>query len=206
MRWRMLLLTLGLLVCAVASRGQAALLGDAAIPYSAERTVTVNGKSYTGMVFHSPGHDRHEQAIQGIPEVVILDAAAKQGFLVLPGLKSYVAFVFPKVMAALDDPSLRRAPVGEEMVGGVPTTKYRVDHTTSDGAHAQGFVWVSAQGVMMRLDGTVTRPGGSHPTAISMALARLAIGPQDPALFVVPPGLVKLPAAALEGLLGGKPG
>jgi len=139
--------------------------------------------------------------------VVILDAAAKQGFLVLPGLNSYVAFVFPKVMAALDDPSLRRAAVGQEMVGGVPTTKYRVDHTTADGSHAQGFVWVSAQGVMMRLDGTVSRPGGSHPTAISMVLARLAIGPQDPALFVLPPGLVKLPAAAaLEGLLGGKPG
>lgn len=197
------ILALALWVCAWA-QAQAAVLGDAAISYSAERTVTVNGKSYTGMVFHRPGHDRHEQAVQGVPEVVILDAAAKQGFLVVPGLKSYVAFAFPKILAELDDPG--GAPVGREVVDGVPTTKYRVDRTASDGAHAKGFVWISAQGVLMRLDGTVTRASGGRPTELSMTLAKLAIGPQDPALFEVPKGLVKLPAAALEGFLGGKPG
>jgi hypothetical protein len=206
MRCRMLLLALVVLAGGAAPAAQAALLGDAAIAYSAECTVTVEGKSYAGMVFHTPGHQRHEQAVQGIPEILLLDAAAKQGILIVPGLKSYIPFAFPKVMAELDDPSLRRTPVGQEVVGGVGTTKYRVDHTTADGARAQGFVWVSAEGVVMRLDGTVTRPGGSRPTAIVMALANLAVGPQDPKLFELPAGLVKLPAAALGGLLGGRSG
>jgi hypothetical protein len=205
MRRRILLLALALLAGA-APAARAALLGDAAVAYSAECTVTVDGKSYAGMVFHTPGHQRHEQAVQGIPEILLLDATAKQGVLILPGLKSYIAFAFPKVMAELDDPSLRRAPVGQEVVGGVSTTKYRVDHTTADGARAQGFVWVSGQGVLMRLDGTVTRPGGSRPTAILMTLANLAVGPQDPRLFELPQGFVKLPAAALGGLLGGRSG
>jgi len=189
------------LVVALPAVARAALLGDAGISYSAERTVTVNGSSYSGMVFHVPGHERHEQQIQGIAEVVILDAAAKRGVLIVPMLKSYVAFGFPKLMAELDDPSLRRSPVGRETIDGVRTTKYRVDHVSADGSRAQGFAWVSAQGVLMRIDGTVTR-GAGKPLAIRMELANLAVGPQDPALFQVPPGLVQLPTGALQGLLG----
>src|SRR5579871_1554351 len=138
---------------------RAALLGDASVPYSAERVVTVNGRAYSGRVFHTPGHQRHEQTIQGFAQVVLLDASAKRGWLVLPDLKTYVEFAFPKLMADLGDPALRREPVGRETVNGVPTTKYRIDHTAADGTHAEGFLWISAQGVMMRLDGTVARPG-----------------------------------------------
>jgi len=199
-------LLLLLLLALGAAPAMAALLGDASVPYSAERTVTVNGENYRGMVFHTPGHDRHEQKIGGIAEVIILDAAAKQGFLVLPELSSYVPFAFPKLMAALDDPALRRSPVGDEKVAGVETMKYLIDYTAADGSHAEGRVWVSAQGVLMRIDGTVSRKNSSRPLAIHMELAQLALGPQDPALFAVPPGLMRLPTQALEGLLGGKRG
>jgi hypothetical protein len=204
---RRLLLSLCLMLAATApGAARAALFGDASIAYSAERTVTVNGKSYSGMVFHIPGHERHEQTIQGVAEVVVLDAAAKQGFLIVPMLKTYVTFAFPKVMAELDDPALRRDPVGRETVNGLRTTKYRIDHLATDGSRAQGYAWLSAQGVLMRIDGTVTRGGSGRVTAIRMELSNLALGPQDPALFQVPPGLAQLPAAALEGLLGSNPG
>jgi hypothetical protein len=189
-----------------AAPARAALLGDASIAYSAERTVTVNGKSYTGMVFHTPGHDRHEQAIEGIDEVIILDADAKRGFLIVPGLGSYVAFGFPPLMAELDDASLRGTPVGRERVAGLDTTKYRIDHWAADGSHAEGHVWLSGKGVLVRIDGTVTRKNSSRPMALHMELANLAIGPQDRRLFTLPPGLLQLPARALEGLLGGKRG
>ncbi|HXZ02223.1 MAG TPA: hypothetical protein VEI03_19675 [Stellaceae bacterium] len=197
------MLLLGLaFVAAAPEAASAALLGDARVAYSAERTVTVNGKSYSGMVFHSPGHERHEQTIAGIAEVVILDVAMKRGFLVVPMLKSYVAFAFPPLMAKLDDPGLRSAPIGRETVNGVPTTKYRIDHLSADGSRAHGYVWLSVQGVLMRIDGTVTRDGAGKPLAIRMELANLVLGSQDPALFQVPPGLVELPAAAFEGLFG----
>ncbi len=205
MRRSMLLLSL-VLVFGAPVAARAALLGDASISYSAERTVTVNGRSYTGMVFHVPGHERHEQEIQGIPEIVILDAATKQAFLIVPMLKSYVAFGFPSVMAELDAPDLRRSPVGQETVNGVRTTKYRIDHVSADGSRTQGYAWLSAQGVLMRIDGTITRGNGGRPLAIRMQLANLAVGPQNPALFRVPPGLAKLPSQALEVLFGSKRG
>jgi hypothetical protein len=188
----------------VAAAAQAAMLGDATVPYSAERTVTVNGRSYTGKVFHVPGHERHEQEIQGIPEVVLLDVAAKRGTLVLPGLNASVAFAFPPVMAELDDPSLRRTPVAQEAVDGVRTTKYRIDHTTGDGGRAEGFAWISAEGVLMRMDGTFTRAGAASGTPIRMELAGLRPGPQDRGLFDVPPGLVQLPSSALQAFLTGR--
>ena len=195
-----------LLAAAPLGTAHAAMLGDASVPYSAQRTVTVNGRSFVGMVFHVPGRERHEQQIQGISEVIILDAGAKQGFLVLPELNSYVPFAFPRLMAELDDPGLRRTPVGEETINGIRTTKYRVSHSAADGSEAKGFVWLSGQGVLMRLDGTVVRRGAAHGTAIRLELAGVKLGPQDPGLFRLPPGFVKLPTAALGGLLGGEPG
>ena len=58
----------------------------------------------------------------------------------------------------------------------------------------------------MQIDGTVSRRSSSKPTAIHMELAQLALGPQDAALFAVPPGLTRLPTEALQALLGGKHG
>jgi len=202
--WRLALLLV--LLAAGAPPAGAALLGDASVPYSAERTVTVDGRSYTGMVFHIPGHDRHEQTIAGIAEVILLDAHAKQGFLILPVLNSYVAFGFPPLLAELDDPGLRRSPVGHERLAGREAIKYRIDHWAADGSHAEGYVWASGEGVLLRIDGSVTRKNGGHPVKIHMEIAHLAVGPQDPRLFALPAGLTPLPGRALEELLGARSG
>jgi len=138
--------------------------------------------------------------------VILLDATAKQGILLLPSLNSYLSFAFPRLMAELDDPTWRRVPKGEEVVNGVRTTKYRVDHTAEDGSRAQGWLWLSAQGVLMRLEGVVTRAGANAGTSIRMELAGLRLARQDPQLFQIPPGLIKLPSGALEGLLSGRSG
>ncbi|HEX6841639.1 MAG TPA: hypothetical protein VF113_08915 [Stellaceae bacterium] len=202
----MLLLLVLALAALPAGRARATLLGDAAVSYRANSTVTVNGRSYAGMVFHIPGRDRHEQQIQGIAEVVILDGVAMRGWLVLPRLSSYVEFKFPQLMAELNAQALLRSPVGRETVNGVHTTKYRIDHTAADGMHAKGFAWVSGDGVLMRLAGDVSRPGMSHPTAIELELDNLRLGKQDRALFDLPPGLTRLPGEALAPLLGGRAG
>jgi hypothetical protein len=204
---RRLIVWLGLaLAIAAPVRAQARLLGDALIPYSAERTVIVNGRRYTGMVFHIPGRDRDEQRMGGVDEILILDTAQKHGFLILPLLKTYVPFAFPELMAELGNPAFRRSPVGHDTVNGVRTTKYRIDYTAADRTRARGFIWLSGQGVLMRLDGWITRPGHGKPLKLRMELAKLAVGPQDPALFQLPAGLVKLPSGMLESLLGGGSG
>ena len=180
------------------------LLGDARVPFSADRTLTVDGRTFSGRVYHTPGRQRHEQMLEGIQQVVILRADRAQGWLVVPSLKSYVEFVFPRAVAELSDPALRGTPLGQETVNGVRTTKYRVEHTARDGTTADGYLWVSAEGIVMRLDGEVRGKGnGGKPTPFSLELSNVRVGAQDAGLFDLPPGYMRLPANALQPLLGG---
>lgn len=182
------------------------MLGDASVPFHAERTVTVDGRTYAGPLYEEPGHQRHEQDLLGMHEVFLLDTKAAQGYLVLPSVNTYVRFPFPALMAELDAPDLTGSPLGREEVAGLDATKYRIDHVARDGSRAQGYLWVSRTGILVKLDVSVTRAHGGKPIAITMELSHVERGAVDPALFTLPPGLVELPAAALGPLLGGKSG
>lgn len=189
------------LALALALPARAAALLDAPISFTATRTVVVDGRSYTGRMFHEPGRERDDQKIGAMDFDFILDGQSSQGFLVAPSIKTYVSFPFPPLLSALVDAQMEKDPVGEEAVDHVPTTKYRVDKTTPDGSHGEGFAWVSKRGVLMRLDGLVTSPGG-HKTKIAMRLANVKEGPQRPELFAPPTGMNELPFQALAPLLG----
>lgn len=195
-----------LLLASMLSAGsaEAAMVGDARVPFRALRTVVVNGHSYTGLLFHIPGHERHEQDLLGLHEIFLLDIGARQGDLVIPALRTYVDFPFPPLMADLAAPDLLRQPVGEETVAGLSATKYRVDHRARNGSRAVGYLWLSRNGVLVKFDIAVTRRGGGKPLRIAMTLSHVVLGPQDPRLFTLPAGLTRLPAAALAPLLGGE--
>lgn len=183
-----------------AREAAAAMLGDADVPFSAERTVTVNGHAFRGKLFHTPGRERHEQDLIG-REIFILDAQAERGWLVVPSLKTYVEFPFPPELAALASPDLTRSAVREETVSGVRTTKYRIDQRVGD-TLATGFLWVSPENMLMKFDVRLKRSGHSKPLAVAMELSHVKNGPQDPHLFELPHGLVQMPIAALGPLLG----
>ena len=95
MRQIMLAIAVAGLGLVAATRADAAMLGDAPVPFRATRTVTVDGRSYSGPVYHMPGHERHEQDLFGMHEVFLLDTKAAQGFLVLPAVHTYLEFPFP---------------------------------------------------------------------------------------------------------------
>ncbi|HUK58116.1 MAG TPA: hypothetical protein VLV50_02710 [Stellaceae bacterium] len=205
MSFRSAILALVLCLLGAAPQSHAALLGDAAVPYRAERTVTVDGRTYSGAVESTPGHQRHEQDLLGMHDVFLLDTAAAKGFLVLPSVKTYVEFPFPPLMAELDSEDLLSDPVGQEKVAGVSATKYRVDHRAADGSHAKGFLWLARGGILVRLQVMIMRAHDGRPMQIEMELSHLVTGPVDPALFILPQGFARLPAGALGPLLGGKP-
>ena len=179
---------------------RAAIVGDARVSYSATRSVTVDDKSYSGRTFHIPGHQRHDQAINGFEQEVILDLPSRHGWFILPKMTTYVDFPLPKILTELDEKHLAGKAVGEEAVRGVPTTKYHLTYTASDGVAGEGNLWRSRDNILMRIDANFTRPG-HRPTHIHEELSDLRLGPQDPKLFKLPPNMVKLPAEALEPLL-----
>lgn len=195
----MLLLALFGGVVAPVSAG-AAIVGDASVPYSATRIVTVDGKTYRGKVFHTPGKQRHDVDIDGIPFTFILDVADRSGAIVLPALKAYIDFPLPPLLRELDRRRLEGHAVGQERMDGLRATKYRVDYTASDGVKGKGFVWLSQENILLAIEGRIFRPR-HRPMTVSMHLADLHLGPQREALFEVPKGLKPVPYDALALLL-----
>lgn len=185
-----------------ADNATAATLADAKVGFSADRTLVVDGHTYAGKIWTMPGKERHEQAIQAMRPIFLLRAGSALAEVVLPRLKTIVQVAIPAELRLLGDPALRKHPVGHESVNGVATTKYAIDETVPEG-HATGALWLSSDGIPMRLDGSFARANGKAST-IRWELSHVKIGPQPAALFEEPPGFSKLPPEAVAPLLGMK--
>jgi hypothetical protein len=193
---RYILLSL-LLLPAVAP---AATLGEARIGFTADRVLVVDGHTYQGKIWTMPGKERHEQAIQAFHPVFLLRADNPIGEVVLPQLHTTVQFAIPPELRLLTSKQLTKNPAGQETVDGIVTTKYRIDATVTEG-HAEGMLWLSRDGIPMKLTGSFTAQNGKVST-IRWELSHVKIGPQPAALFEAPEGYSKLPPEAVAPLLG----
>ena len=179
----------------------AAALGDTRVPYSADRTVVTGGKSYVGRVYATPGKQRHEQNINGLPLVAILRADKKVAWLELAELHVFTDFPFPAAITDYADQKQLGAPVGTETVAGLPAQKYRVERQGTDGSQMFGYAWITEDGIVLKLDGTFVQTNGRE-TKASYELSNVQRGPQQPNLFDLPPKMTRLPPEALAPLMG----
>jgi hypothetical protein len=190
----------GLIGSLLAAAAPAATLSEAKTGFAADRVLVVNGKTYNGKMWNMPGRERHEQNLNGIPAAFVLRDDSPIADLVLPQLHTTVEFMLPPELRLFADPRLTRKPVGHESVNGVTTTKYDVDITVPEG-HGSGNLWLSADGIPMKLDGSFTRTSGKVATLL-WELTHVQLGPQPGSLFEAPPGFTKLPPEAVVPLLG----
>jgi hypothetical protein len=179
---------------------RAATIGEAQIGFSADRTLIVDGRSYQGKIWAMPGKERHEQAIQGFLPIFLLRSDSPLGEIVLPQLKTIAQFNLPPEWHILVTSELKKHPVGEETVNGIATTRYAIDESVPEG-HATGMLWLSHDGIPMRLEGSFTGQKGKVST-IRWELSHVKIGPQPAALFETPQGFSRLPPEAIAPLLG----
>lgn len=191
---------LALAALAAATPAGAGTLADSRVGFSADRTLVFDGQTYRGKIWTMPGRERHEQMIRGFQPVFILRGDSPFGEIVLANLHTTVEFVFPSEFRVLADPRLTRHPIGHETVNGIPTTEYAVNETVPQG-HAEGMLWLSRDGIPMRVTGAFTSPNG-HRRTVRWELSHVRIGPQPESLFETPPGYNRLPAEAVAPLLG----
>jgi hypothetical protein len=178
----------------------AATLGNARVGFTAERVLVLNGRSYIGRMWNMPGKQRFDQTINAFKPVFILRADRAAAEVLLPQLHTEVQFPFPPELAVLRSPHLLRRPEGRDIVNGIATTRYAIDESVPQG-HAVGTLWLSRDGIPMKLDGKFIANHGK-PATIHWELRHVRIGPQPAALFEVPPGYSKLPPEAVAPLLG----
>jgi hypothetical protein len=180
----------------------ARVLGDTGVPYSADRSLSINGQHFDGVVYATPGLQRHEQIMGGLPQVAIFNLSAGRGYYIVPSVRTYIDFPIDLAVQELGTADVLGSPVGTERQGGVTTTKYRVNHHAADGTRIEGSVWLTPSGIPMRGEGAVIEASGKR-TRVSWTLSNVHMAPQDPTLFQPPDGFYRLPAAALPGILGG---
>jgi len=180
----------------------AATLADAKVGFSADRTLVINGKTYQGRMLNMPGMERHEQNINGIPAIFVFRTDTPIGDVVLPQLHTVVQFVMPAELRVLADSRVTRHPVGHETINGIATTKYAVDESVPEG-HGVGAVWISADGIPMKLAGSFTKPN-EKVVNLRWELTHVKLGAQPGSLFQAPKEFSKLPAEAIAPLLGVK--
>jgi hypothetical protein len=82
--------------------------------------------------------------------------------------------------------SLDLQPVGHEKVNDVVTTKYRID------GKIKGFMWLDRKDIPVRIDGDMEVGKHDKPTPTHFEQSDIQVAPQDPALFEVPVGLVRI--------------
>jgi hypothetical protein len=188
----------------VARPGQAQqLLGDTQVPYSADRTVVTGGKSYVGRVYAAPGKQRHEQNVNGLPMVAILRADKKVAWLELPDLHVFTDFAFPAAITDYANQKQLGAALGTETVAGLPAKKYRVEREGADGSQLNGYVWITDDGIVLKLDGSYVGSNGRETKAL-YELSNVKREAPSAALFELPPGINHLPPEAVAPLMGVK--
>lgn len=177
------------------------LLGDTRVPYSADRTVVTGGKSYVGRVYATPGKQRHEQNVNGLPLVAILRADKRVAWLELAELHVFTDFAFPAAITDYASQDQLGAPIGTERVAGLEARKYRVERQGADGSQMYGYAWITEDGIVLKLDGSFITPNGKE-TRASYELSNVRRGPQPPELFELQRGMNRLPPEAVAPLMG----
>ena len=200
---RLILSCLVMLTVLMGARPAAAqqLLGDTQVPYSADRTVVTGGKTYVGRVYAMPGRQRHEQDLNGLPLVAILRADRKVAWLELAALHVFTDFPFPAAITDYAGQQQLGAPLGTETLAGETVRKYRIERQGTDGSQVYGYLWMTDDGIVVRLEGSFVETNGRE-TKASYELSHIQRAPQPAALFDLPAGMTRLPPEALAPLMG----
>lgn len=181
----------------VALFSMAATGADLPVPnaaYSADSVIRVGGVELDGRVYHDRGVERREITIQGMEQIVIRRADLNQVYVVMPAMGVGMEMDLDSTPYPSPDELLEgidAEPMGRETVAGLEATKYRMTGADPSGGQFDGFVWVTEDGITLRLQGTVT--AGGRTEEVLMVLDNVEVGPQDPALFERPDNVTFMP-------------
>ncbi|MFC7331886.1 hypothetical protein [Rhodocista pekingensis] len=191
-------LAAGLLCLSAVGAARADGLPPPTADYSARQRVTAAGDTIEARLFHSKGSERREFVIDGVRSILI--RTPERILQLQPELGMALEMQPGEGPEAGPDPgnlsTLDAEAEGQETLAGLGTTRYRVRRGEASGGF-EGRVWSTADGIYVRVEGTVTEEGRSVP--VTMELADVERGPQDPALFSVPPGMRTMTLGPIQG-------
>lgn len=171
------------------------------VEYSADEQMETEDVAMQAKVFHAPGKERREQDMSGMQQIMIMRRDKNVIWMLMPDQKMYMEMKMgqgKEDTADLKDYTIEYSVVGEEVVNGINTTKNKVIMTDKKGNKFGGFMWVSKEGIMVKMD-TVSKVEGSK-MRVKMERKNIKIENQNPKLFEIPSGYNKM---SMPGMGGG---
>ncbi|MBI5675706.1 MAG: DUF4412 domain-containing protein [Nitrospirae bacterium] len=171
------------------------------IEYSADEQMETEDMAMQAKVYHAPGKERREQDMSGMQQIMIMRRDKSVVWMLMPDQKMYMEMKMgqgKEDTADLKDYTIEYSVVGEEVINGINTTKNKVIVTDKKGNKFGGFMWVSKEGIMVKMD-TVSKVEGSK-MRVKMERKNIKIENQNPKLFEIPSGYNKM---SMPGMGGG---
>ncbi|MEE4362192.1 MAG: hypothetical protein V2I63_11805 [Pseudomonadales bacterium] len=162
------------------------------------RLETANEK-IDDVIYYSPGRIRDELTVAGQDAVTIRRVDQGTVWMLLPqGM--YMEFAVDEENDRIQDYELiERSVVGEEVVNGMPTTKYKTIYQTKEGKLG-GFTWVTDDGIAVKA--FMISESQGEKTAVRFEITELTRGDQDLALFEIPEGYTRFSLGGMSGMAG----
>lgn len=198
MRTKTFLVAAGLLLASSAAFSQQPQRPQ--VEYSADSMMETAEVSMKGRVYSTPTRERREMVQGGQKMITIQRQDKKAVWMLMPEQKMYMEMNRDEKRAP-DDLSGYKTEltvVGSETVNGVSTTKNKVIMTDSKGAKMGGFMWITKDGITVKMDVIAMDKGGKQ--RMKMELTNLKVTKQDPALFEIPGGYTKMDMGGMMGL------
>jgi hypothetical protein len=180
---------------------------DLKVEYSAESVAGSGATPQVGRLWRTPTALRYESADATRAQTVIVRFDRNAAWLLVPELK----MVLETDLAALSQFSglpnasekLNPVEIGPETIDGMRTIKYRVSADDPKAGSFRGFVWRTAQGVVLKIDGEGEHQG--RQGVVRLQFRNVRIGRQDPSLFDPPADYKRMTVseAQIETILKG---
>lgn len=178
-----------------AAPGQAVKLAEPVVEYAADYSMETEDATVQGKRYHSGSKDRMEMA----DSIVVTRHDKQVIWILMPQEHSYMEQGLKK--DAQRDPNqfdiIEETVVGEEVINGMKTTKYKQVATDQKGSRYGGFMWRTKDGIVVKTDHIIKDQDGKQ--RLKMELKNIKIGKQDPRLFEIPSGYTKFAFGDMQG-------
>lgn len=167
--------------------------------YSADTIMETAQGKMKGHIYSAPGKERREMNQSGQKMITIMRQDKKVVWMLMPDQKMYMESPIDtrRQPENLNGYKIEQTPMGTETINGVSTTKGKVIMTDSKGAKMGGFMWTTAEGIVVKTD-VIAMDKGSK-MRMKMDLTNLKVGHQDPALFEIPADYTRMDMGAMMG-------
>jgi hypothetical protein len=177
------------------------------VEYSADQVIEAEDGAMKSRMYYTPTKERREMNQGGQSMVMIMRHDKKVTWTVMPEEKMYMEAAMKPSTDKTDMSAykIEQTPVGQEMLNGVNMSKSKIIMTHSSGSKMGGFMWMTKEGIMAKIDAVAVEKGSKD--RFKMEQTNIKVGKQPADLFELPRGVEKMDMGGMgmdmmKGMMG----